>query len=194
MTSATLDLKGRVVLFRMNSEQFTALPESENFRFELLDGEVVMAARPSPAHQYFCSKMGRALDTWVEDQQLGKLFPDTQLTLDDDWSPVPDLLFLTNSHLRRIGRQFIHGPVDLVVEVLSPSDESTDRVTKLEAYARHGIPWYWIVDLRQRQLEEFRRGRLGYSRPVIAPFDEPFQPRLFPGLTLNLASMELEEQ
>ena len=52
MTSATLDLKGRVVLFRMKSDQFTHLPDSDNFVLELLDGKVVMAARPAPAHQH----------------------------------------------------------------------------------------------------------------------------------------------
>src|SRR5438105_3126087 len=191
MTSATLELKGRVVLFRMNSEQFTNLPNSENFRLELLDGEVVMAARPSPAHQRFIFKLGQVLEDWVERQKLGWIYLDTQMTLDDDWSPIPDLLFLSTAHLERIGEQFIDGAADLVVEVLSPSDEAADRVTKFNAYARNGIPWYWIVDLGQRQLEEYRRGRQGYTRPVIAPFDQPFRPRLFRGLAINLAALEL---
>jgi Uma2 family endonuclease len=65
-------------------------------------------------------------------------------------------------------------------------------VTKFEAYARFGVPWYWIVDLERRRLEEYKRGRRGYGRPVVVPFDEPFAPRLFTGLSVDLTSLELE--
>jgi Uma2 family endonuclease len=113
------------------------------------------------------------------------------MTLNPSWTMVPDLSLLFEEHRSRVGAQFIEGPADLVVEVLSPSDERADRVTKFEAYARFGVPWYWIVDLEQRRLEEYKRGRQGsYGRPVIAPFDEPFEPRLFKGLTIDLASLE----
>jgi Uma2 family endonuclease len=192
MTTATLDLKGRVVLFRMKSEQFANLPDSDNFRLELLDGEVVMATRPRPEHQHFIFQLGIILNAWVRPHRRGIILLDTQMNLDEYWSPVPDLLYLTTAHQGRIGETWIEGPADLVVEVLSPSDEEADRVTKFEAYARFGVPWYWIVDLEQRQLEEYKRGRQHYGRPVIAPFNQPFQPRLFKGVSIDLASLGLE--
>ncbi len=34
----------------------------------------------------------------------------------------------------------------LLVEILSPSNPGYDRVTKLNRYARSGVPFYWIVD------------------------------------------------
>jgi Uma2 family endonuclease len=34
----------------------------------------------------------------------------------------------------------------LVVEVVSPGSETTDRVVKLQQYARAGIPFYWRVE------------------------------------------------
>jgi Uma2 family endonuclease len=185
-------LRQRPVLFRMNSDQFTDLPDSDNFRLELLDGEVVMTSRPSPAHQHYIFQLGIVLDGWGKSQKLGRVFLDTQMTLDPAWSPIPDALFLATAHLNRVGGQRIDGAADLVVEVLSPSDEQADRRTKFEAYARFGIAWYWIVDLNQRQLEEYKRGRQAYGKPVIARFDQPFAPRLFKGLTIDLASLELD--
>jgi Uma2 family endonuclease len=34
----------------------------------------------------------------------------------------------------------------LVVEVMSPGSETTDRVVKVDQYARAGIPFYWRVE------------------------------------------------
>jgi Uma2 family endonuclease len=33
------------------------------------------------------------------------------------------------------------------VEIVSPGSETTDRVVKLDQYARAGIPFYWRVEL-----------------------------------------------
>src|SRR5262245_5006087 len=191
MHTVDLELKGRVALFRMKSDQFADLPESEHFRLELLNGVVVMAARPSADHQFCLLKLSGALDTWVTDNNLGLILPEFQLHLDEDWSPVPDLLFLASKHRSRLKRKWVVGPADLVVEILSPNDEQADRKTKLSAYARFGIPWYWIIDLDERILDEYRRGRSAYGKPVRVSFDEPFRPRLFPGLEIDLTPLEL---
>ena len=43
---------------------------------------------------------------------------------------------------------------DLVVEVLY-SDKQRDRVTKFKAYAKVGVPEYWIVDPEQETVAVF---------------------------------------
>jgi Uma2 family endonuclease len=112
------------------------------------------------------------------------------MKLDGIWTPAPDLVFVARKHLRRVKEKRIEGPVDLAVEALSPSNPAVDRVTKFAAYARFGIPWYWIVDLKQRVLEEYELLGDTYGDLVEAPFDRPFEPRLFPGLAIDLASLE----
>lgn len=193
MATTNLELKGRVVLFRMKSDQFADLPRSDQFRLELLDGEVVMSSRPSPAHQHFSFQLAKELDNWIRENELGMVLPDTQLELDEGWMPVPDLTFLNKEHLDRIEEKLIRGPVDLVVEVLSPNDERADREIKFEAYAKYGLPWYWIVDLVERELEEYHLISGQYRKPVTILFDKPFKPRLFKGLTIDLASLELRK-
>jgi Uma2 family endonuclease len=39
------------------------------------------------------------------------------------------------------------------VEILSPSSAWTDRTVKAGLYARHGVPWCWIVDPTTRTIE-----------------------------------------
>jgi len=194
MQTAIRHFPGRVTLFRMKSDQFRELPDSEQVRLELLDGEVVMAARPSADHQRFAFKLAKALDDWVEEHDLGIVLPETQVELDENWMPVPDILFLERQHTSRVRRQMVVGPVDLAVEVLSPSDEHADRQSKFEAYAHFGVTWYWIVDLHERQIEEYKLVGKSYRKPVIVPFDEPFEPRLFKGLVLDLSKFVLRRR
>lgn len=181
-------LIGRLVLFRMNSDEFVALPES-GLHVELLNGEVVVSPRPRLPHQQFIGRLFAVLDAWVEKHNLGEVYPEVEMRLDDEWTPAPDLAFVRTQNLNRIGDTQILGPVDLVVEVLSPSNEIDDRTTKFTAYAEHGIPWYWIVDLQRRVLEEYELVGGVYSNPILVPFDAAFLPRVFPQLTINLAAI-----
>jgi Uma2 family endonuclease len=79
--------------------------------------------------------------------------------------------------------------VELVVETLAPTNVSHDRVTKFGAYARAGIEWYWIVDLEARTLEEYENAGGAFRLVATVPFSVPFQPRFFPGLTIDLAAI-----
>jgi Uma2 family endonuclease len=45
------------------------------------------------------------------------------------------------------------GAPDLAVEVASPSTAKHDRRKKLGAYARAGVPEYWIVNPKNRTIE-----------------------------------------
>jgi Uma2 family endonuclease len=183
-------IKGPLVLFRMKSDQFCELPESDTVKLELLDGEVVIMTRPTRDHQHFIFQLGVAIELWSRQHKLGRILPEILMKLDDDWTPAPDLVFVARRHLRRVKEKRIEGPVDLAIEGLSPSHPEIDRDTKFKAYARFGIPWYWIVDLKNRVLEEYRRIGDTYGDLVEAPFDEPFKPRLFPGLVIDLALLE----
>lgn len=145
--------------------------------------------RPTPWHQYFLLQLAIVLGSWVKQRSLGRLFPDTLVKLNGDWTPAPDLVFVARRHLKRVKEKRIEGPVDLAVEILS-SDPEVDRETKFKAYARHGVKWYWIVDLKQRVLEEYELTHKTYGEPRLVAFDEPFQPKLFPGLSIDLASLE----
>jgi Uma2 family endonuclease len=189
---ATITLEGPVVLFRMTSDRFCKLPPSETVKLELLDGEVVMAAWPVPSHQHFIFELGVAIDHWNKKREKGgRILLDTLMKLDDAWTPAPDLSYLKKEHLHRVDKQKrIVGPVDLAVEILSPSTQATDRETKFTAYAEFGIPWYWIVDLNGRVLEEYKLTGDTYGAAVEVAFDKPFKPRIFPGLVIDLASLE----
>jgi Uma2 family endonuclease len=185
-------LTGPVMLFDTTAEVFLHLPPSELFPLELLAGTVVMLPPHTPAHQYYNLNFGAALNLWVSKQQLGLILAGVNVQLHEKWVPTPDLIFLATKNLARVMKRRIEGPVDLAVEILSSSGQKRDRITKQKAYAEFGIPWYWIVDLKKRVLIEMAIVGQKYDKIVHCPFDTPFQPRMFPGLVLNLAEYELK--
>lgn len=67
----------------------------------------------------------------------------------------PDLLVLTRekSHLAASGARAVGGPPDLVVEIISPSDQRRDRELKRRWYAEAGVREYWLVDRETRSIE-----------------------------------------
>lgn len=64
---------------------------------------------------------------------------------------------------------------------------------KLDLYARHGVPHYWIVDLTARTIEEYARGGDVHRVRSVAGNDEDSRPALFPDFAFRLATVGLPE-
>jgi Uma2 family endonuclease len=58
-----------------------------------------------------------------------------------------------NHKLHLITDRGIEGPPDLVVEIASPGTRTHDRSTKLSAYARGGVPEYWLAEPADQTIE-----------------------------------------
>ena len=123
------------------------LNTSDDERYELLDGELIMVPAPNMDHQDIVTNLGTALSVFVKEQKLGRLyFAPTDVLLSDTDVVQPDLIFVSKEreHVRTPAN--IQGAPDLVVEILSPSSATRDWRDKRELYARHGVKEYWVVD------------------------------------------------
>ena len=76
---------------------------------------------------------------------------DVQLSVRDVLQP--DVVVLLKASREKLKKRHIVGPPDLVVEVVSPGSETHDRYRKIAAYARGGVPEYWIADPGSRTVE-----------------------------------------
>ncbi|MBI3890679.1 MAG: Uma2 family endonuclease [Candidatus Wallbacteria bacterium] len=61
-------------------------------------------------------------------------------------SSAPVTVDVPLHRLPSVVKKWAHGAPDLVIELLSPSTAGRDHVTKRQAYAKHKIPEYRIVD------------------------------------------------
>jgi Uma2 family endonuclease len=143
-------------------EDLLALPEGT--RGEIVAGELHLSSSPRPRH----SRTQRALSSFI-----GRPFDD-----DDDHGGPGGWWILTEVDVRLSPHDIVRPdlvgwrrerlgadpwdtlPIDVIpdwiCEVLSPSNAAHDRVTKRRLYARHHVPYYWLVDPQTRTLEALR--------------------------------------
>jgi Uma2 family endonuclease len=171
---------------RMTLEEFRAMPEGPPY-YEYEEGELILVASPSPEHQDVVSELSHVLRQFVRQQQLGRVFMEVDVYLPDGRGYIPDLSYLSSErmHLLNPIDRKLHGSPDLVVEVTS-SAPARDRVHKFRVYYGNGVPWYWIIDANTLAIEEYQATPQGYLRTASVAPGEEFQPRLFPGLVINL--------
>jgi Uma2 family endonuclease len=175
---------------RMTVREFLALPPDKHCETELVYGEMVVMPKPSPKHNRLLHDLGEVLRRWTRHMKLGAVFFDNDMILSeiDDLVYAPDLMFLSKENAERYKDEVVFGPVDLCVEILSPSNRAHLQGRKFADYERYGIPWYWVIDpsadeptLRENQLVD---GIYECRSEVVG--DQWFEPGLFPGLTFRL--------
>ena len=169
--------------------EYRRLPEGPPY-YELEDGELIEMVRPRGRHQLIIGRLFAAIDTYLTQARLGRVWPEVAVFLTPRHIYIPDLSFLLTEHLDRFDDDVaIAGPPDLVVEVISPSAASRDKAHKLRVYHRAGVPWYWLVETESLLVTEYRYMPDGYLVNQIALPDDVFSPALFPGLALPLAEL-----
>lgn len=57
---------------------------------------------------------------------------------------IPDLSVICDSE--GLEENMFVGVPEITVEILSPSNQSHDLVTKMEAYMKYGVKEYWVVN------------------------------------------------
>ena len=128
-------------------EEFWSLPES-TLSVEYINGEIVMAPAPTYDHQNLSRRIFRALDSFVEKEELGGVFYSPfDVVLSSGEVVQPDIFFLNSKEMKRCAvDKRMYGVPSLIIEILSPSSITHDTLTKRELYERSGVRQYWIVD------------------------------------------------
>ena len=170
-------------------EEFLTLPEDGN-RYEILDGDLVVTPPPAIRHQRVLGNLNEYIRTYVRTHDLGLvLFAPAAVRLHRKTIVEPDLFFVANDRAHLISELSIDGPPNLVVEIASPSTAKRDRTVKAHLYAKLGIDHYWIVDAKAGSLEAFERNGEEYRAVAKLSGEATFEPALFPGLRIPLASL-----
>lgn len=133
----------------MTYEQFLA-ELSEDTHAEWVEGETILFMPPTPEHQDVVSFLLALIRFYVDYFKLGKVLtaPIEMKPTPTSNSREPDLLFVANQNLQRIGDSKLEGPADLVIEIISPESVRRDTVDKRQEYEAEGVREYWIIDNR----------------------------------------------
>ncbi|HVW22251.1 MAG TPA: Uma2 family endonuclease [Opitutaceae bacterium] len=131
---------------RLTAADYRRTPEGPPW-FELVGGALLAEPSPTSWHQHASGELFLELGLWCRRTGAGRVFAaplDVYLSEHDVLQP--DLLFIARERLTILREDGVHGPPDLVVEVLSPSNAVFVRTRKRAAYAYGRVPEFWLVD------------------------------------------------
>jgi Uma2 family endonuclease len=123
---------------------------------QLIDGELLTLPRPALPHAQTASNAGADINSrFGRSQPPGGwwILDEPELRLGED-ALVPDLAGWKRSRLAVLpALPFLSLAPDWVLEVVSPSTASIDRVSKARIHAREGVQWLWFIDPLARTVE-----------------------------------------
>jgi Uma2 family endonuclease len=155
--------------WRMTVAQYHLIEQAgilgEDDRLELLEGLLFAKMPKNPPHRISTQLIRQALEQimiegWYVDSQ-------EPISLNDS-EPEPDIVVVRGKTTDYRDRHPDAKAVALVIEV-SDATLERDRTLKQRIYARAGIPIYWILNLRDRQLEVYTEPLSDLDNQKIEP-------------------------
>jgi Uma2 family endonuclease len=136
----------------ITEEIWRNLPEEFCRQVEVVNGQAVRCDAPTRPHQAAARRLANMLESAAGDYT--ELHPGTCLDVSNDFDVTlweipaatirrPDIALhaCAPADLRPLPASLIR----VVIEVVSPGSDKTDRVEKMGEYASANIPFYWLV-------------------------------------------------
>lgn len=121
-----------------------ALPENDERRLELDDGEIVDVGESRPINTVLAARIGRYIGNFVDEHDLGIVTSaDGGFRLSGGVIRVPDVAFVPKHRLHKLPPRFQFAP-DLAVEVVSEAEDE-DILRKTLQYLDSGTRAVWAI-------------------------------------------------
>lgn len=172
-----------------------AIPEDERFH-EIIAGELVRKAMPSPAHgraqRTLGGRIGEPYDRRPGKNRPGGWWILTEVEIELEAYEVfrPDVSGYRRERLPSLPAEApIRLRPDWVAEVLSRSNARNDLVKKMRVYHRSGVPHYWIVDPDAEVLTVYRWAPEGFTVVLSAERGERVRAEPFGEVELDVEAL-----
>ena len=139
-------------------EDIYALPDGQ--RAELIDGQIYDMAPPSYLHQKLVMELSATIRDYIKShggpcEVLPAPFA-VFLNQDDHNYVEPDISVICDPN--RINDRGCNGAPDFIIEIVSPSSQRMDYLTKLFKYRTAGVREYWIVNPMKETVQTYLFG------------------------------------
>ncbi len=162
---------------RLSLDEFLAIPEIDERRLELIDGEVYQKVSPRWGH----GRLAGELYVLFDEIGYASVEPRAIIPAGEDVgasSPLPDVAFYRDNPPE--DDEWMERPPDVAVELLSLGQSRAEMRAKVEIYRRFGIPSVWVVDLERESVDIYE----GETRRTLAG-DERIESAHAPGFSIS---------
>lgn len=176
----------------LTPEQYLALEAQSPLKNEYVAGEIFAMTGTTQRHNVICLNFVTALREHLRGRPCQVFMADIKLRVAKaNAYYYPDVMVVCHSGVEsaRAGETVVVDEPLLVIEVLSPATEGTDRREKLNAYRQlPALQDYVLVSQDRQQVEIYRRqGDIGWLYISCVPGDEVEFAAV--GLTVPIASL-----
>ena len=98
----------------------------------------------------------------------------------------PDVIFLLPDSLPRLRPNYLDGPADLAMEIISPESVVRDRGAKYGEYEAGGVREYWVLDHATRRADFFALDSEGRYQRGVPDGDGHFQSAVLPEFWISV--------
>jgi Uma2 family endonuclease len=166
---------------------------SKSYGDELINGTAYVREPPAPArsHQGIVGELFRQIANALENKPCHVYVAPFDVRLpksteeDDQVDTVvqPDVLIVCD--LQKLDARGMRGAPDWLAEVLSPGTASHDRIVKLPAYERAGVPEVWLIHPIERTLAVYRLEAGHYGAATLRELKGQTRLTAVPGVTVD---------
>ena len=175
---------------RLTVQDYLAIPEDDENRYELIDGELILLYSHSWAHQSVLGNLTLTLGDFVYSEKIGESVAgllDVFLSEYDVFHP--DLLFISNERRGIIHSDGLYSAPDFVIEVLSPETEQRDLTVKRERYEMFDVLEYWQVNITAETITVLRARDGKFEQVGVFGEGTTIETPLLPGLRVDVSTI-----
>ena len=168
---------------KMSYEEYLQSANDSNI-MEWVNGEVIIYMPPIYQHQNIVSFLNGLLRQFIQFFNLGVVIPapfEVKLWSEGP-SREPDIIFVSRENLANLTSERFNGGPDLIIEIISPSSVTEDRVRKFSQYEQEGGREYWLIDPRphQQQVDVYVLGHDKIYHPARLDDDGTYRVTVLP--------------
>jgi Uma2 family endonuclease len=172
---------------KFSFEEFQKLQDAakETVRYELDEGELILAPSPIPRQNFISFRLRCALADFVEKHQLGVVTGEVDFRLSLNTVCKPDVAFIAKNQMKGFDpdRSPVKGAPTLAVEVISPGNPAERTLKKVRQYLAAGTQSVWLIYPKLKVIEIHERD--GIRR--VAEQEDFRETRLCPDIEFSLS-------
>ncbi|MCL6591100.1 MAG: type II toxin-antitoxin system Phd/YefM family antitoxin [Firmicutes bacterium] len=175
---------------KISYEEFLAISENSEERYEYIDGVLYLLAAPKAYHQKVISELHYLFYNWFQGKRCQPFFAPFDITLKRSGEQInvvqPDLMVICDLEENLNTKGYYMGVPALVVEVISENTRGIDFVKKLDLYMSTGVNEYWIINPFNLEVSIFLFEAQNISKNNTYKNRETAISFIFPGLEVSL--------
>lgn len=177
----------QLLLPNMSYEEFLHWAD-EDVHAEWVEGKVLLMSPASGRHQDLVVFLITLLNVYVSAHKLGRVMaaPFQMRLHQPPRGREPDIFFVAKANVGRITKQYLDGPADLAVEIISPESTTRDRRAKFYEYETAGVREYWLIDPEREHAEFYQLDAQGHYILATGGHSGQYTSLMIPGLSIDL--------